>query len=62
MDGDLERYLKVIVILLSLNIGFKATALWISPAAYNTDLVIPPVVAAVLVCGFTWVLTGVLDR
>ncbi|MFB6202415.1 MAG: hypothetical protein ABEI98_10450, partial [Halorhabdus sp.] len=29
MDADLKRYLNAVVILLSLNIGFQATALWL---------------------------------
>ncbi|MFB6255859.1 MAG: hypothetical protein ABEH58_03885 [Haloplanus sp.] len=62
MDTELKRYLNAISILLSLNIGFQATALWVSPATYTTDVIIPPVVGAIFVGGLAWILTGALDE
>ena len=62
MDSELKRYLNVIIILLSLNIGFLATSLWLSTAPSRSDLIIPPAVGAIAVGSVAWLLTGVIDR
>ena len=62
MDPELKRYMNAIVILLSLNIGFLVTSLWVSPAVYRSDLFVPPAIGAIVVGGFVWLLTGFIDR
>jgi hypothetical protein len=63
MDGDLKRYLNAIVALLSLNIGFLATLMWVSAETVSPMfLIIPPAIGAMIFGGGVWLLTGALSQ
>jgi hypothetical protein len=61
MDSELRRYLRAIVILLSLIIGFQATDLVVSAVSMSATFFIAPVIGGILVAGAVWLLTGSLD-
>jgi len=61
MDSELRRYLRAIVILLSLIIGFQATDLVVSAVSMSVTFFIVPVIGGIIVGSAVWSLTGTLD-
>ena len=61
MDAELRRYLRAIVILLSLIIGFQATDLMVSAVSMSATFFLVPAIGGIIVAGAVWVLTDTLD-
>ena len=61
MDSELRQYLRAIVILLSLIIGFQATDLVVSGVSISVTFFVIPALVGILVAGAVWFLTGALD-
>ncbi|MCT9094768.1 hypothetical protein [Haloarchaeobius sp. HME9146] len=58
MDAELRRYLNAISIQLSLIIGLLATDLLVSSVSMTMTFFVVPVVAAILVGGVVWHVSG----
>lgn len=62
MDAELRRYLRAIVALLSLIIGFQATDLLVSGVSMSATFFVVPGIGGALVGAVVWFLTGTLER
>ena len=61
MDSELARYVRAIVLLLGLIVGFQATDLLVSGVSMSITFFVVPLVGGVLVAGAAWVLAGALE-
>ena len=61
MDPEFRRYLRAILILLGLIVGFQATELLVSAVSMSMTFFVIPLIGGMLVAGAVWVLAGALD-
>ena len=63
MDRHLHQYLVVIVVLLSLIVGFLVTGIWVLAESVSPlFLVVPPAVGAFVAAGLAWTIARNLER
>ena len=63
MDPHLRQYLIVIVVLLSLIVGFLVTGIWIlAESPSPLILVVPPAAGGFVAAGLAWTIARNIDR